>query len=200
MDIPVGYAQNSLMVLRDNDREEMAITFGTAVDPATHDSHASQIALAFGFVFPKTSYGANVTWTRVVSRVAEEGDLPSVQEAALPGTGSAAVTQFCPQNTALLVKKLTTHGGRPGRGRFFWPYVAEPDVDNTGVLNSSTLTTWATLFNNFLLALADTSHGAATPMVILHNRRKDGTLPAPYVVTGLILDSIVATQRRRLRR
>jgi hypothetical protein len=97
-------------------------------------------------------------------------------------------------NCALLVRKNTALGGRRNRGRFFAPpsLLNEGAVDPSGNISSGPLASLQTLWTNFfnLLATADLEpqlfHQGSSP-------------PAPTPVTSFTVDSLIATQRRRMR-
>lgn len=116
------------------------------------------------------------------------GPFVQVSHGTVPsGTGLVVPGQVC-----ALVRKVTASGGRKGRGRMYMPGVF------TGMLNadmstiaSATITAMNTAYLNFLVALQT----ATTDMYLLH---ADAT--APTQVTDLLVQSAVATQRRRIRR
>jgi hypothetical protein len=94
-------------------------------------------------------------------------------------------------NTAYLVRKNTSLGGRKGRGRMYLPGVVESTVGSDGAIDPTPLASLqleVTGFGNVLTL-------GSLPMVLLHN---DATAPTP--VTSLVVQGRVATQRRRLRR
>jgi len=113
---------------------------------------------------------------------------------ALLGVGVAysGVGLTLPGNVAVLVRKNTGLGGRHGRGRLYHPGVF------TGILNAdadtiapASVTAMANGFQQFFDDIQTAGH---TP-VLLHS---DAT--APTVVTGIAVESVVATQRRRIRK
>lgn len=93
--------------------------------------------------------------------------------------------------TTTLVKKQTALGGRHGRGRMYFPTPGETPVDAGGILSNAFRDSRQLDIGAFHLGLV----GADLPMVILHNDATDPTL-----VSGLVLDAKIATQRRRLRK
>lgn len=99
-----------------------------------------------------------------------------------------------PANTAVLVRKITDLGGRAGRGRFYVPGFVETPVSGNGVIDATEL--------GLLQAAADTFYGNLTAgdfgLVVLHQPGSPLSTPTP--ITGLAVDSTVATQRQRLRR
>jgi hypothetical protein len=102
-----------------------------------------------------------------------------------------------PNNVTLLVRKQSALAGRTNRGRSYLPPygLQESEVDRAGFLTGAFLTTFQATLDAFLLEVqtdgADLTINHAQPLV--------GPIPAPTVVTSLIIDQRVATQRRRLR-
>jgi len=98
-----------------------------------------------------------------------------------------------PPNCAMLLRKHTERGGRKGRGRMYIPGVTADSITDAGTLGGATST--------FELQLQDVltdmfgALNSADP-VLLHQDEADGD---PDVVTRWELDSMVATQRHRLR-
>lgn len=104
----------------------------------------------------------------------------------------AAVNETVPANTAVLWKKVSGIAGRKNRGRMYLPWAAaENDVTEVGVISPSTVTDFQTAADAFLGDLAT----ADVPMVILHN-----SVGTPTSVTSLVVDPLVATQRKRIAR
>lgn len=102
-----------------------------------------------------------------------------------------------PYSVAYLVKKTTVMPGRRHQGRMYLPGVAETDVDSAGILAPALFTSLQTVLTAFL---AEFGARNFAPM-ILHTSDENGLPEAvPTFVSGLSLDSRVATQRNRLRR
>lgn len=193
--IPVGWADCSIHFRRPLDNEDMVITFGVEVPPtALPGDVASKVAIAWGTEWNASTTPGEIMVTRATARVAVEGDAPRVEEAAINITGSGT-SEFAPQNCAILVRKITTHGGRRGRGRIYLPWVVEADVSDVGALTSTAMAFINTHMNGFLTKL-DT---ADVPMALLHSEGASST-PVPYPVVSLACDPVIATQRQRLRR
>lgn len=95
-------------------------------------------------------------------------------------------------NTAILVTKVTPFGGRAGRGRLFWPGPTDASIDPSGLLAALYLTQIQTAWDTFEAGLGT----ASFPPVLLHS--DDGN--TPDFITEFVVESLVATQRRRLRR
>lgn len=105
----------------------------------------------------------------------------------IAGDGSGAAA---PQ-VAVLVQKQSPFAGRRNRGRMYVPGVQQNSVGADGDLDGTSLSGWQAAAETFL---AETqSHGV--DLVILHNE------PAvtPTIVTGLSVQALTATQRRRVR-
>jgi hypothetical protein len=105
--------------------------------------------------------------------------------------GTRNVEVDSPQVT-ILVRKVTARGGRAGRGRMFHPGVEEGGTLSGGLFLQSVLDLLRAAFENFRNDLAL----AAVPMVLLHNSAE----LLPDTITGLDVQQLVATQRRRLRK
>jgi hypothetical protein len=125
------------------------------------------------------------------------GDASSAAAGTATGTGSTP-------NTAMLVRKNTATGGKRGSGRLFHPGVPEESIDSSGNLISAYRTSAQTKWQTFLAALET----AGIPMVLLHTfgtytnaKGEIVTVPsrAPSAVTSLTVETVVGTQRQRLR-
>jgi len=99
-----------------------------------------------------------------------------------------------PQNTAHLVKKITASGGRRGRGRMYVPTPTETNVAPNGVLLTAYVTARQAELVSMKAALA--AHADVGDLALFH----DSAPFTPTPITLLSLQSLVATQRRRLRR
>lgn len=104
-----------------------------------------------------------------------------------------------PVNVAILVKKNTSMGGRFNRGRMYLPpySMAEGSISKLGVLDptqKADLQDRCDAFYGILEADVDVD------MRLLHYPRTADPTPDPTPLTSLIVDNIVATQRRRLSR
>lgn len=76
-------------------------------------------------------------------------------------------------------------------------------VNNVGVIDSTALPAYQTRADDTLDGWATEEVGAspATPLYLEHFPSGTGSaVPAPTLVNRLIVDSVIATQRRRLRR
>lgn len=99
-----------------------------------------------------------------------------------------------PPNTSALVRKITDSGGHAGRGRFYIPCIRENLVAESGALDTGWLAARQPNLDDWLAGQI----AADLPPVVLHGEDSPLTIPSP--INALVLDSRVATQRRRLRR
>lgn len=128
--------------------------------------------------------------TQVLAKVGpNDTGLASYQSISEDG-GVASQAQS--SQSAVLVKKTTTHGGRHGQGRMFMPGSTESQSDGGGLLTTAALTAWQAALDGFLSDLA----AADIPMYLLHAT----DTPGPYEVTDLVVQQLFASQRRRIRR
>lgn len=95
-------------------------------------------------------------------------------------------------NTAFLIRKRTLFGGRANQGRWYVPGVSEQDVDGAGVLAGSKITELEANIENWVVGCV--SHNFFP--VILHNTN---TI-IPTAIDTFHVESLVATQRRRMRK
>lgn len=105
-----------------------------------------------------------------------------------------------PQNVAYLVKKQTGFAGRRYRGRTYVPGVSEANIGVSGIL----LPGFVTGVQNAWNAVLTYWNSVGNPVLIHSTQFTEPeppvTPPAPTRITGLLVDPLVATQRRRLRR
>lgn len=196
--VPPGFAEVSLGFTRSGDPEPMYNVWGVDLNDLPPEEYGD-LGPDFGNAFMAACVEAiddSIVLTNIKVRIGNDGD-PFVFEFAanIPGTDSYSIV---PQNTAILVRKLSALGGRKGRGRAFLPWVSETSVSDAGVLTPTYVTAWQANMDDFItnrLDSAGTGLSVDLGLVILHN---DATVPTP--VTNLIVDPMVATQRRRLRR
>ena len=137
---------------------------------------------------------SNVTFTRGIGTIQlPGGEYASVEvSGTTAGTGS---TDRLPPNCAVLLRKITDRPGRTGRGRMCLPWaVGEAEVGETGVLTGGAVTAIQALADDFEVELTavDLEH------VLLHTATAPGGT-TPSAVTGLQVQNLIGTQRRRLR-
>ena len=192
--IPAGHALLKFRFSLTGDTEEMLCTIGvetTAASSADRVAAANSAMDSWGDnILPLQSNAYRLLGVDAVFGDAS-GDIP-VSSTDAPRTGGDTDAPV-PQNTSVLVKKVTGLGGRRNRGRMYIPGISVLDVGNTGIINSTPLASWGTAVNNFLLGLESGSF--MDNAVIFHS-----TAPlTPTEIVDLDVDPRVATQRRRLR-
>lgn len=194
-----GHGQLNFVYALDGDPEEMITTVafdtgsggsGSAVDL---DAAALEIESAWNATF---GVAANL-YTGWVYRggryeYRDQGGALGNGE-VVRSTAGTAVGETPPVNTAMLVKKITGLGGRQNRGRMYIPpfSLSETNISKLGVIASGTVTGQQAYINTIMAAIDPD----VTRLKLLH------TNPAntPEIITQLVVQSRVATQRRRLR-
>jgi hypothetical protein len=199
--IPQGFAGVIHSLQWENDPEPMAVTYGIDVDAAQVESDLPQIAedLAVIFLSELTSALSDVITlinTEVRWQLDAPPDPPIIGTSTESGTGTETGTVI-PQNSAHLVHKRSSTGGRGGRGRMYFPGVAEAEVNDIGVIDPAEVTQWNTALADWLAGI--NSLVRVTSMVILHDENGAHAADPPRVVTALVHDPVLSTQRRRLR-
>lgn len=104
------------------------------------------------------------------------------------------VDSVVPSNCAMIVQKNTASGGRRYRGRFYFPPIILNDgaVDPAGNINSTPLGTMQGNFDAWWTALV----AAHWVPVLFH---QGAGAPAPTPITSFTVQSLIGTQRRRMR-
>jgi hypothetical protein len=200
--IPVGFAQALVPFKHAGLVREAVITFGIDTSGLGGDYVAGADAQVW---YLNENWGAwidsDVTIGPTTLRVGQDGGDPLTVEGSLQATGTN-VSGMLPPNCALLIKKQTNLGGRRGRGRCYFPWVAdEGSVNESGAVNTGSVATYTGAANDWLtmMAAGDSIYDP-TPMVLLHDSSGAGVEPAPTPVVSMVCDALIATQRRRLGR
>lgn len=109
-----------------------------------------------------------------------------------PRTYTAGSALSLPHNCAALVRKVTGLSGRKNTGRWYLPagYLNESQVSPAGVIDGADYTSLQDRIDEFLTNLGT----ADLVPTVLHS---DGSPSTP--ITSMVLDTQIATQRRRLR-
>lgn len=202
------------------DAEDMVVTIGARAESgALGQAHANRLRDAWGATF-RNQMVATCSFIKCVLRVRQDGGGDIIYESfpAAPQAGAQAGAGY-PPNVAIVVEKITSRAGRRGRGRMFIPGVPESNADDNGLLGTNA-TAWNNQGTSFLNTLAAAAGGSAvgSPVVplLFHGPTSVTTVttgpgirtvtttegaagPDPDVITGLVVDPKLATQRRRLR-
>lgn len=204
--IPPGYADCSIELRNAALSRSAFITFGVRIDGGIAVDTVAQKVMDSIVLDPAPNLlsliDSDVTVLSSTARVGQDGGLPLVFTAFGITTGVASGGGM-PANCALLLKKRTARGGRRGRGRIFLPWgQVETKVDEAGKITNADVTAAQLGVTSWFNQLATNN----VPMVVLHSEsspdNKHGpTAPgAPDLVTGLVVDAVIATQRRRMPR
>ncbi len=196
--IPIGYAQAVVGVQLAGRPRPYGITFGV-YDPTgimTPVAIANSVAAALEFNgslfdLPEAPWSQAYTYLGVsLTYMTDTGPVLAQNPASEVGVNVLAPL---PPNVALLARKNTNRGGRKGRGRMFIPpiYIAESNVDALGTIDGASRTLVQNKLNVFMAQM----EAGPTDVVLLH----EDPSTAPDVVTAIVMESTVATQRRRLR-
>jgi hypothetical protein len=189
-----GFSQCVLRFKCAGDAEEAVTTIGIAngTVPGGANNSASFVRDAWLASFAVAGQSSSYTFVGVTAYVGQDGGPPVVVE-ALSGRVGTNATGPIPINCATLVRKQTALGGRTNRGRMFVPPYDwdEASIDGAGNINPGSVAVVQAKYSAFKAAI-----GTA---VLLHDSSSPGD-HVPTVISALVLDSKIATQRRRLRR
>jgi hypothetical protein len=193
-EIPNGYAQIQMHFNLSGDPEPILVTFGietTAGLLADRITAMNTIKSAYMSAMLNRHTGS-YTLTKVVGKFGPGPNHVIVESDTAPAVfGNAGVAAS--QNNAVLVRKLTGQAGRHNKGRMYLPPMVRTDIGPDGALMPATAADWRTQLEGFRVAI--TAAQGTGNMVILHN---DPAM-TPTIVTSLVVDPRIATQRRRLR-
>lgn len=202
MTTPPGYASCSYELKHTLMTRSAYITFGvdpTGTDPAAvADLLRGQFA-ATGSLFSCIDSNVVLVGTRVSLGTDTGEDLVGASVTQVLCT--RALTSL-PANCATLVHKITARGGRRGRGRMYIPWaIASATVTEAGTIVSGDVTAVQNAVNAWRTAVIAT----VGPLVLLHRPSLPEVQPPttpgpPNEITSMVVDPLVATQRRRLGR
>lgn len=193
MVIPVGYGQANFRFQGTQAPTGAEVTFGLEGSGFAGDPVDAAVILA--------AHWAN-TWSAIqtnqialIDVLVKFGPDTTGPSGTAPGAGAGSITSSgASPAVSLLVQKLTALGGRAGKGRCFIPGISEADVGTQGTIDSAYLAACQTEFDSFLLACSADD----LSLVLLHSAGSPITTPTP--ITGLAVQGLAATQRRRQRR
>lgn len=190
--IPDGFSQVEYRWSLTGDPEVMVHTCGIDNGVIVGDLiGAGLLNSDFLNAWPVGNQASVYTYLGVVLRVGNASGPPTIFEVPASRVGGNASVSPPAQNTCLLVRKQSSQGGRAGRGRMYMPpfMFDEASISPAGVINSAPV--------NQIQGFIDAWFHRNDAYVILHS--EGSTLP-PSPIGSFIVDPIVATQRRRLRR
>lgn len=189
MDIPIGYSMVRHYFTSAAVSREAMLSYGIVGSGGMTPTEAAEALYEAWDAMANQTQHSSAVQQRCEVQVGPSPAGPTgiATGASVGGQGGAAMS---PQ-VAILVKKLTAFGGRSQRGRFYIPFVSEDQVDGAGHLTITAQESANLGIDNWVAAL-DTL--TITP-VLLHEGSGD-----PTIITDWVLNPIVATQRKRLKR
>lgn len=194
MNIPTGYAQANFVFSGAAVPSGAEMTLG--LDVGTYGGTPTDAAESCLLEWTAASvYGLQTTaiqLDRVEVKFGPTATGPS-GEFVGPVVGDAA-SESVPPNTSMLIQKVTSFGGRAGRGRMYLPGIPEAQVDHSGTISGTWLLSADTAFEAYRQALLLLD---LTP-VVLHGPTSPIATPTP--IDAFVPSATAATQRRRLRR
>lgn len=190
--IPTGFAQVNLKLSGVALPQGAQLTFGISTQVVTEIAEMANIVIGAiqetGILNPLSNALAcrSVLIKKGPNRDGPAGEFPC-NELGL-ATGDSL-----PPNVSMLVKKSTAAGGRMNQGRFFVPGAPEAHATSGGQLSGAFVTDMQNRWTAFHTELEE----ADMPMILLHSSDAGGD--SPRLITSLSVQSLLATQRRRLR-
>jgi hypothetical protein len=198
----------SVFLKHDAIAREAEVTF--AINDASNNSSAQEWADAVQGVFTSRFDQQVDTAARIMRTETLKGDgsatFTTGVSTSAPVRGTNAMSST-PPNCAILAKKLTGFGGRRNRGRFYLPFMLnEGEVDEAGNISTGVVTDVQACCDNFrsdieaaddaTLVIANRNYDVAWNIKPRHLVSTD----MGEVVTAFVVESVVATQRRRMPR
>lgn len=202
MPTPPGYADCSYELRHSSMSRSAFITFGvdvTGTDPVTIAGQVKDAFANAGSLLTIMDNSVSLIATRVSLGTDGSEDIVGVNRTAVPCTRSQ---QSLPAQCAVLVRKVTARGGRRGRGRMYIPWSASAaGFGENGTVATGEVPLVQAAVDVWKNALSAT----AGPLVVLHRPSAPGTMHPttaglPNLVTSLVVDPLLGTQRRRLGR
>lgn len=149
----------------------------------------------------------NVTIGPTSIRIGNGTDVQAVAVSNVANVAGTRALSSPPPNNNMLIKKLTGASGKRNRGRFYLPWsIDEAGVDEVGILTSGEVSGAQTRATAWLTGLTTDQ----TPMVVAQRFLVPNPSPPPdecvdhidasSVVTQLVVESLIGSQRRRIGR
>lgn len=196
-------------IKHDNLAREAMVTY--ALFDATVGFTAQQWADHLQNVFQanlKAKFDTEIVLSKTTTLKGNGSAVYTTGESTAAGTRGTNAVSSVTANTAVLVKKNTGFGGRTARGRMYFPwFISEGGVDEIGNIAGADVTAIQTVCDAWLAVVNGTP--AAASMVIA-NRTYDRpwdqagrqlvSVDVGPAVTSLTVETIAATQRRRMPR
>lgn len=187
-----GSAKLSYHFKLSSDPEDMIVTIGVLASgpPITTELTAIYDAWADNFV-PNMSDEYTFRGFEIVGK--DSGGAEYAAELFSNQAGAVSST-FLPSNVALLIQKRTGIPGRANRGRMYVPgHLTAGQVAENGTIAATPLGDFQLAATEFLGDLTNSPVTGISAAAILHPAGTNTPISA------LVVDDVVATQRRRLR-
>lgn len=194
VEIPLGEAQISIEWLCAGVTRPMVSTFG--INPPAGVTTLSAMLLDVNTelvdstLLVASQISNQYTCTGIIGQLqTTAGILSQTRPVNLTGTASF---QPPPPNVSWVIQKRTGLGGRPNRGRMYFPpaRLGETVVNAAGVVDSANVSAEQADWDAFLSGM----QGLGYEIVLFHSDGSPST-----EITSFVVESLVATQRRRLR-
>lgn len=201
--IPVGSGDATFVLQRTGATRPDAITL--SVDPTGGLDQALANSLFDSFA---TNVIGSLSQAYTLQKVHFLGQVDAANMVAFdstntPVTGTRTATNITalgPPHLAFLIRKRTGFAGKRQRGRFYFPGVAEAEVDSEGKISGTIVSSMQAAFSQWFTAL----NGFAKPMLahtcFFEEDQPPCIPPAWTPIVSFEVDDVVATQRRRLKR
>jgi hypothetical protein len=198
MPVPVGFYEATFLFSNDDSSRISTSALGflfLGVTPPTASEAANDLqGISSGSGMPFAGGEMIDDWSFEGVSVAQgtsEGDLVGQELVTVPGTVTDSTV---PMNCSLIVQKNTALGGRRNRGRMFIPPIILNDgaVDVAGNIAPGPLATIQGNFNDWYAALV----AADWEPALFH---QGAGAPVPTAITSFTVQSLIGTQRRRMR-
>lgn len=201
VEIPTGHALITFNMRARAALRPMAFTLGVRgdfVDQVPGDIAAFEEAMVGEFnLFHEDSMSSDYSYLGATATIGTDtGPIAWSRTRNIAGLANIVPP---PPNTSILVRKTSNRGGKRGRGRMFLPpaWVGEGSIDHLGFWTAS-----GSLLESYLDLMIDNLAANDLQPMLLHAPSKvnpAAPVPPPTVITGFVLTSQVATQRKRLR-
>jgi hypothetical protein len=196
--LPVGAGRYSHRFSLAGSSEVIVVTGGVLLEAGVSDVQGAADALHLAMVTFWQAVGTTnivLEETTLAARLTAGGELIVAQK--LLTAGGINAPPILPSNSTFLIKKRTVEGGRANRGRWYLPGVREGSVDDLGTIAAATVANMTTRAEDYRTTVAGSPLIAG--LALLHSPRPLVLQPPPTIITQMVCDSKIATQRRRLR-
>jgi hypothetical protein len=193
MFIPAGYANVQFLMHDTSNQHQYLTAIGCHLEAADLEDVAAGMNSAFyGNLSPFIGNDIEAVATRVILGTSNPQEPVTVE---VPSeSGGTSTSDSASPNVAILIKKQTAQGGRKNRGRMYIPKPTEGGFDEAGVFSTGQYSALATAVGEMQADME--AIVGVDGLYVLHNLSTD----SPTLITNLVPDRMVATQRRRLRR